>query len=235
MPKPELSITSKTLPNGLTATLTLETDPPHPRRDEDHITTITAWHPRLSLSDKKNHASSPRDFLLDMAWETHRTSHTPPLPGDRSTHRQLSRYIQKNYQGVLRELHMHLHSTMLLSTTPFGIEPDSEQVGFVHITRESMDQHRLNKALATRAIESEIRHLQDYINGSVYSLTVEQDGETVDSITSIYASPPQSSPHQGIWASHNIPSEDELDIWLSCMDLSEEDLNAITEVQWTTI
>ena len=235
MLNPELSIISKTLPNGLTATLTLQTGPPHPRRDEDHITTITAWHPSLSLSDNKHHATSPRDFLADMACETHGTTQNTPLPRDRATYRQLSRYVQENYRGVLRELHMHLHSAMLLSTTPFGIEPDSGQVGFVHITPESMDQHRLDKALATRAIESEIRHLQDYINGSVYSLAVERDGETVDSIDSIYASPSQPSPHQGIWTSHNIPSYEELDIWLSCMDLSEEDLNAITEVQWTTI
>ena len=235
MLNPELSIISKTLPNGLTATLTLQTDPPHPRRDEDHITTITAWHPSLSLSDKRHHATSPRDFLIDIAWETHDANQTKPLPGDRATYRQLSRYVQDNYRGVLRELHMHLHSSMLLSTTPFGIEPDSGQVGFVHITRESMDQHRLDKALATRAIESEIRHLQDYINGSVYSLDVERDGETVDSIDSIYASPPKPSLDQGIWTSNNMPSDEELDIWLSCMNLSEEDIEAITEVQWTTI
>lgn len=235
MLNPEHSITSKTLPNGLTATLTLQTDPPHPRRDEDHITTITAWHPSISLSDKRHHATSPRDFLLDIAWETHGANQPTPLPGNRATYRQLSRYVQENYRGVLRELHMHLHSATLLSTTPFGIEPDSGQVGFVHITRESMDQHRLDNTLATRAIESEIRHLQDYINGSVYSLALEKDGETVDSINSIYASPPKPSLDQGIWTSNNMPSDEELDIWLSCMNLSEEDLQAITEVQWTTI
>ena len=235
MSSTQLSITSKTLPNGLTATLTLETDPPHPRRDDDHITTITAWHSSLSLSDESHHATSPKDFLADMASITHRPNQTPPPPGHRATYKQLFRYIQENYQGLLKELHLHIHSAVILSTIPFEVEPDSGQVGFVHITKESIDQHRLDKALATKAIESEIRHLQDYINGSVYSLAVERNGEPVDSISSIYASPPRNQPHHGIWTSHNIPSEEELDIWLTCMNISEDELSAITEVQWTTL
>ena len=225
------TIMSKTIRPGLQALLTHEDNPVHPRTDGDTISVIHSWHPRIDISDHRR-PITPTELLDDLAWKTHQHKPGRPLPGDQATGKQLRRYVHDNYPGVLKDLHIYTHSAVLLSTSSFPLEPDAAQRGYVHITPETMLAHGLDRLGAEQAIQQEIRTLQDYLNGAVYSISLENDGETLDSISGIYANS-TDDPALGIWQTQDLPSEEQLDQILSSITSPEDGQPPLSASTWT--
>ena len=95
-------------------------------------------------------------------------------------------------------------------TSNLSLEPDAAHAGYVHVNPETMLAHGLDRQSAKQAIQQEIRILQDYLNGAVYSISLELDGETIDSISGVYANS-TNDPALGIWQTQQFPSTELLD------------------------
>ena len=217
---PRQTIMSKAIAPGILAVLKPDRSPPHPREDQDTISTIHTWFRNINLSDP-GPRTTPESLLDDLAWEAHRGANNRPLPGDQATRRQLRRYIHDTYPGVLKDLHIYVHSGVLLSTSDFGPEPDAAQGGYVHVTPKAMLEHNLDRDRANLAIQRELRELQDYLNGAVYCLSVELDGETIDSVSGIYADS-LNNPAAGIWQTQDLPCQNQLDQLLNSLMLPDD-------------
>ena len=85
---------------------------------------------------------------------------------------------------------MYDHSGYTIATRPFSCPWDSGQIGFVWITkataRKEMAWKMITKARLKRLeeiIEGEVKNYDDYLTGSVYTITVvDPEGNDVDSV-----------------------------------------------------
>ena len=132
-----------------------DNDPMNPRTEWDNITTMICFHKRYDLGDKTNYKSS--DFS---SWD------------------ELKEQIESdNKVLMIKPLYMYDHSGITISTTPFGCQWDSGQIGWVFITEKQWklmmgeDMDRSEERLSS-IIDSDVKTYDHYITGEVYQYTI---------------------------------------------------------------
>ena len=82
-----------------------------------------------------------------------------------------------NIDQVKFPIYMYDHSSIALSSTPFGCKWDSGQVGIASISRAKIETEGLDVKKLEDYLEGELEEYQAYINGEVYGymLTDEED------------------------------------------------------------
>ena len=132
-----------------------------PRNWDCNITSMICFHRRYDLGDKHDFRAS--EFS---GWA------------------ELKRTIVKKCDPVLiYPLYGYDHGGFVLATTPFSCSFDSGQVGFIMITRESMNKIGYKRATARvkdilmSIVEEELSTYNSYLAGDVYDVT-DENGET---------------------------------------------------------
>ena len=132
-----------------------DTDPMNPRTEWDNIATMICFHNRYNLGDKHNFKSS-----------------------DYSSWSELKEVIESQYEVLMiKPLYLYDHSGITISTSPFGCQWDSGQVGWVFIDKKQLqsmtgdaDGHTATNL--EEIIDSEVKTYDSYIQGEVYSYQV---------------------------------------------------------------
>ena len=92
-------------------------------------------------------------------------------------------------KSLILPLYLYDHSGLRMNTSGFHCPWDSGQVGYIAATKEDIRKwfgvKRITKKLLATAesiLESEVEIYDHYLSGSVYFMTLEEDGELVESI-----------------------------------------------------
>lgn len=132
-----------------------DNDPMNPRTDWDNITTMLCFHKRYDLGDKNPYKSS--DFN---SWE------------------EMKEQIEQDYKVLfIKPLYLYDHSGITISTSPFGCQWDSGQVGWVIIDEKQLnlmcgkDFERSEEKLNC-ITDNEVKTYDEYLTGEVYQYKV---------------------------------------------------------------
>lgn len=138
-----------------------DNSPDNPR-DWDNITTMICFHKRYNLGDKTDYKSDNFD-----SWE------------------ELKTQIETDYKVLMiKPLYMYDHSGITISTSSFGCQWDSGQIGWIFIDEKQWiemmgeDMDRSEDRL-DRIIEGCVETYDKYITGEVYGYEV-YEVETCD-------------------------------------------------------
>jgi hypothetical protein len=132
-----------------------DNDPMNPRTDWDNITTMICFHKRYDLGDKTDYKSSQFE-----SWD------------------ELKEQIESDYKVLMiKPLYMYDHSGITISTSPFGCNWDSGQIGWVFIDEKQLqyitgDSSGHNETNLEEIIDSEVKTYDQYITGEVYQYTI---------------------------------------------------------------
>jgi hypothetical protein len=158
---------------GYTITLELDPDPLNPRVEFDHIGTIDAHTRRYDLSDLK-----------------------PPLTpytkhNDLTTARRL--IVSNDHALIILPLFVYDHSGITIRTTPFSDSWDSGQIGWVYLTRSTIQKNWGYTRLTARRTNDLTRYLMDevaefdaYLTGNVWGYSLEGPNSDSDSCWGYY-------------------------------------------------
>lgn len=137
--------------NGLTVFIMTDPEPGNPRKEWDNAGTMVCFHGRYDLGDK-------HDFLLasDFAewWGEHGKG------------------------GAMLPLYLYDHSGLTMRTAPFACPWDSGLVGFIYMTRDTIEKERITDP--DSVLRSEVETYDQYLRGDVYCFSVEDEGDIVD-------------------------------------------------------
>jgi hypothetical protein len=130
-------------------------DPMNPRTDWDNITTMFCFHKNYDLGDKHEYKSSNFN-----SWD------------------ELKEQIEQDYKVLfIKPLYLYDHSGITISTSPFGCQWDSGQVGWVIIDEKQLnlmcgkDFERSEEKLNC-ITDSEVKTYDEYLTGEVYQYKV---------------------------------------------------------------
>ena len=132
-----------------------DNDPMNPRTDWDNITTMICFHKRYDLGDKTDYKSSQFE-----SWG------------------ELKEQIESDYKVLMiKPLYMYDHSGITISTSPFGCNFDSGQIGWVFIDEKKLqyitgDSSGHNETNLEEYIDSDVKAYDHYLTGEVYQYTI---------------------------------------------------------------
>jgi hypothetical protein len=132
-----------------------DNDPMNPRSDWDNITTMICFHRNYNLGDKTELKSSQFD-----SWN------------------ELKEHIESEYKVLMiKPLYLYDHSGITISTSPFGCQWDSGQVGWVFIHEKQLESmcgkdFEITKEKLESIIDSDVKTYDSYITGDVYQYTI---------------------------------------------------------------
>ena len=129
-------------------------DTPDSPREWDNVTTMICFHKRYDLGDKHNYNS--RDYE---GWQ------------------EMKEQIMADNEVLhIEPLYLYDHSGITISTSPFGCQFDSGQIGWVIITRKQLkllcgDEDTSVERLS-EIVKSEVKTYDQYLTGEVYCFKV---------------------------------------------------------------
>jgi hypothetical protein len=133
----------------------VQDESPESPRDWDNVTTIVCFHKRYDLGDKQDYKSSDFNY-----WD------------------ELKEQIETDHKVLMiKPLYMYDHSGITISTSPFGCQWDSGQIGWVFIEEKQWismmgeDMDRSEERLL-RIIDSEVETYDKYLQGEVYQYKI---------------------------------------------------------------
>jgi len=152
-------------------------------REWDNLGIMVCFHKRYNLGDKTDLSSDQFN-----SWD------------------ELENYLIKNEKAkVILPLYLLDHSGLSMRTEPFFEDPegwDSGQVGFIYTTEKKIKKFYGDKKLSEKEIEdsleSEVRTYNDYLEGNVYTISLEEKErcnlgdihtKQIDSISGFYGYP----------------------------------------------
>lgn len=146
-----------------TTTIYADNDSANNPRDWENLGKMFCFHKRYVLGDKNELTSSQFN-----GWD------------------EMESYLRKQYSVVL-PMFMYDHSGVALSTSSFSCRYDSGQIGFIVASREEVLKcfgvKRLTKKVlesVAKALKGEVELYSHYVNGDVFSYTVEdEDGDVI--------------------------------------------------------
>ena len=131
-----------------------DTNPTDPR-EWDNITTMICFHNRYTIGDKHEYKSNNYN-----GWQ------------------ELKEQIESDYKVLMiKPLYMYDHSGITISTSPFGCQWDSGQIGWVIIDEKRLqyitgDASGHNETNLEEIIDSEIKTYDKYITGDCYGYKI---------------------------------------------------------------
>jgi len=137
----------------------IQDESPSSPREDDNLGTMVCFHGRYDLGDKHNYKS-----------------------GDYNGWDEMEKSIIKNENvGVILPLYLYDHSGITISTSPFGCNWDSGQIGFIFISKEKMLKEYGGKIVTQTLkdkvegyLKSEIEIYDQYLTGDVYGYRVSE-------------------------------------------------------------
>ena len=147
-----------------------DTDSLNPRVDFDNLGKMICFHRRYELGDKHNIKTSDYANMKDL--------------------------IKSNSKkgDIVVPLYLYDHSGLRISTKPFHCPWDSMQVGFILVTKETIQKEygratKKNIEKVMKVIESEVETYDQYLSGDVYQFSIEDlDGNVLDSCGGFFGS-----------------------------------------------
>lgn len=137
-------------------TRTYHDESPDSPRNWDNFGTMICFHNRYDLGDK--HEYNSKDY---QGWN------------------DLKEQIEKDYNvGVILPLYLYDHSGITISTSPFGCQWDSGQIGWVFCTKEEMDSNWIELSGQDKEersevlLKGEVETYDQYLTGDVYGYKV---------------------------------------------------------------
>lgn len=128
-----------------------DNDPMNPRTDWDNIGTMVCFHRNYNLGDKHDYKSDNFD-----GWD------------------ELKEQIESDYKVLMiKPLYLYDHSGITISTSSFGCQWDSGQVGWIFIDEKKLqtmmgDSSGHNETNFEEIIDSEVEVYDKYLTGEVY-------------------------------------------------------------------
>lgn len=147
--------------DGFVARIQFDSDPLNPREEYDNAGTIVYWSSRYIIGDVdgSREYGTPDDF---MEWAA-----------------------EQNMAAML-PVYAYIHSGITISTGEFGDRWDSGQVGWIYMTKETVEKEGIPDPVSY--LKSEIETYDAYLTGMVYVWIIESpDGEIVESCGGYYA------------------------------------------------
>ena len=116
------------------------------------------------------------------------------LHGDHGSFSGHEKAVRRAYDvAILKPVYAYIHSGMTISTSPFSCPWDSGQLGFAIVTKDELRKQygikRITKKYIDRAskvIDGEVKELDRYIRGEVYSVSIYDGDEYVDGCSGYY-------------------------------------------------
>ena len=137
-------------------TRTYQDESPDSPRSWDNFGKMICFHNRYDLGDKHDYKSN--DY---QGWD------------------ELKEQIEKdNEVGVILPLYLYDHSGITISTSPFGCQWDSGQVGWIFCTKEEMDSNWIELSGQDKEersevlLKGEVETYDQYLRGDVYGYRV---------------------------------------------------------------
>jgi len=198
-------ITPVDAPSNVTAELCLDPDPFESPRKWSTLSTIAAKNENWADEDAPS-ASTESEFFLRLACRADsdfqikvEEAHYEYIGLGVGMYDYCDQYPNKLIKEArditfehfyIAGLHVHQHSGIAMSTTPFQSPWDSGQAGFVYVSKakaqERAPDDRAPKDWALEIMGGEVETFGQYLNGDVYGYRVEYNGDTVDSCWGFY-------------------------------------------------
>ena len=175
-------------------------------REWDNLGTLVCWHRSYNLGDENIDGYAVDEFLSGLAcnldartedrlwhWEDGQgwaqllnSTGDPVKASNEMQAKIVDEVLDANV--VLLPVYIYDHSGITISTGPFNCPWDSGQVGFIYTDRETIlkehGRQRLTQKLRRKVAEvlkGEIKDLDAHLTGNVWWVSVEVDGEILDS------------------------------------------------------
>jgi hypothetical protein len=201
-------------------------------RDNDNLGTMSCRHRRYNLGDEQ----VPMEDIIDRTltseasaklerWfereRVYRSANTDPAKWD-----EVSSELQKDYDiaklkafeevAVWLPIYMYDHSSISLSTKPFGCRWDSGQLGIIYVTKENIRKEYQTKRVTKKVLmqvreclRGEVEEYHDYVSGNVHGYVLKDaDDNEVDSCWGFIGDPDSSGMSEYI--NQHLPEGDPL-------------------------
>tara|TARA_R100001244_G_scaffold129729_2_gene101372 strand:- start:6865 stop:7413 length:549 start_codon:yes stop_codon:yes gene_type:complete len=157
-----------------TLAVEMDDDPQNPRTEFDNVTTMAFFHRKYSLGDSVDFDSQDFDDWEDM-----------------------KKYILEEEDAyAVFPVYMYDHGGLTIRLRPFSCTWDSGQVGFVYVTKATVqhefpgykfDLEKLNERIL-KCVQGEVTTYDSYLSGQVFCYVVrDKDGDSIDSCYGYYS------------------------------------------------
>ena len=190
---------------GYIINIDYDEDPMNPREFFEPAATMVCWHSRYNLGDSESWKDSNGkrkskqlsdnyeesiDLLYELAGvdrnEYQEQEHEKTGTWDDMTRDQLFKLIEEK-GTIISSLYLYDHSGITISMGSFGCPWDSGQIGYIYMTKESIEKEGWTPEQAMKYMEGEVEVYDNYLTGEVYRYTIEDaDGNEVDSCSGWY-------------------------------------------------
>jgi hypothetical protein len=143
--------------------LKVEQDPdPINPREYSTLTTMICFHRRYDLGDKTSYRS-----------------------GDYNNWKELKEDIEKREDPfIIYPLYLYDHSGITISTSPFSDPWDSGQIGFIFMTKTTLEENSTDAIKADEWVKEEVKEYDSYLRGEVYRYSI-IDSETEEVVEQV--------------------------------------------------
>lgn len=123
-----------------------DNDPMNPRTEWDNLGTMVCFHKRYDLGDKTDYKSSHYN-----GWNELKES-----------------IIENEGEITILPLYLYDHSGITISTSPFGCNFDSGQIGFIFVSKYKVIKEGIDETKVEEYLKGEVKTYDQYLTGDVY-------------------------------------------------------------------
>ena len=131
-------------------TRTYQDQSPDSPRSWDNLTTMLCFHNRYDLGDKTHYKSNMFEGWEDMK----------------------NKLIDTEDVHTILPLYLYDHSGITISTSPFGCNWDSGQIGWIFITNQTIKDEGIDESKVEEYLKSDVETYDQYLTGDVYGYKV---------------------------------------------------------------
>lgn len=158
---------------GHTINVICDDNPLNPREEFDNLANMVCFHSKYNIGDGHDY-SNPETFFADIT--------------DLDTYENTEEEIQNRFSEMeangdiyILPVYLYDHSGTTISTTPFSCPWDSGQVGFIYVTRETLEKEMLADKTPEEIhsyLKNEVVEYNNYMTGDVYGFEIEETGDS---------------------------------------------------------
>ena len=119
-------------------------------REWYNLGTMVCFHRRYDLGDENDYCSSNYDGWDEMKEDI----------------------IEKENVHTILPLYLYDHSGITISTSPFGCQWDSGQIGFIFVSKEKVEEEVMDESKVEEILVGEVKTYDQYLTGDVYGYTI---------------------------------------------------------------